>query len=132
MPRRAKTERKHQKINQTQKKNNPMYVFVFPAPFSTVFHWVMQVFSFGYFGILHVCQEMQKTWRKQKKQYQPYVPMGPVVLFCLFFVFSTFFFCFFCTVAKKNQIQRKYQKTKLSKTPMGLIFFCGLVRVRNF
>lgn len=110
-----------------------MYVFVFPAPFSTVFHWVMQVFSFGYFGILHVCQEMQKTWRKQKKQYQPYVPMGPVVLFCLFFVFSTFFFfLFFLHGCQEEPNTAKIPKDQIIQNSYGSYIFLRSCKSEKF
>ena len=132
MPRRAKTERKHQKINQTQKKTTLCMFLFSPLLFQPCSIGLCRFFLSDILGFCMFAKKCKKHGGNKKKQYQPYVPMGPVVLFCLFFVFSTFFFLFFCTVAKKNQIQRKYQKTKLSKTPMGLIFFCGLVRVRNF
>lgn len=131
MPRRAKTERKHQKINQTQKQ--PYVCFCFPRSFFNRVPLGYAGFFFRIFWDFACLPRNAKNMEETKKTIPALCSNGSCssVLFVFCFL-NLFFFCFFCTVAKKNQIQRKYQKTKLSKTPMGLIFFCGLVRVRNF
>lgn len=131
MPRRAKTERKHQKINQTQKK--PYVCFCFPRSFfNRVPLGYAGFFLWDILGFCMFAKKCKKTWRKQKKTIPALCSNGScssvLFVFCFLnlFFFLVFFLFFFARLPRRTKYSENTKRPNYPKLLWVLYFFVVL------